>query len=322
MPRQYTSASTLAGLLSKQTRLLSRFKWVLSIFCLALIAHRLYGAAWGSLWSVLRADTVAWLLPVLCLTVANLALEAVKWQVCLQPLAVFSFRTHVVAVVKGIAMGIPLTHLVGDLAAKLSLVKQRQAEAIPLLMVASLSQYIATATGALFAIYAFSTQDGLAWAAPFKLWLSGYWAILLVGFAALPQIYNLARQVSILATSKLPTKVKWPHTWSVLGISLIRYTVILSQYMCLYHIFAAGSASQLPVFIAGICIALAVKALVPLAAIGGMVGLRELVLLTILSPLGFNPVQIVVVSLSIWLLNVALPGIVGAIFLSRKSAAA
>ena len=257
-----------------------------------------------------------WLIGVILLVPANIGLEAARWRLCLGSLEVRSWRSHFAAVVTGISIGLPFTHLVGDYSGKLALARRHAGDAVPLLMASSFSQYwvsyLGGMAGLLFLQQAHllpdrltALSDGLA-----------IWGIFLLGaYYLLPRVYQWARRLPFSWAGKLPESVQWPSLTSLLGLSVLRYGVILAQYALLVSFFSPQAS--LPLFLAGTSIALCIKTLVPFLSVGGMIGVRELLALTLLGSLGFDDPTVLAVSLSIWVLNIALPALVGSTVLAR-----
>jgi hypothetical protein len=295
-------------------------QWALSGLCIAILAKRFLdtdGPSWQDTARAWEFSSGFFLVGAFALMPFNLGLEAARWRLCLTHLGIVSWYWHFRAVLRGIALGIPLTHAVGDYAGKLSLVSGKVPEGVPLLMAASLSQYLSTLLLGISGLYVL-LHEGNQW--PFLL---PFWPIMLawvgllsVGYFLLPLIYSFAIRFHLPGLASLPKNVVWPQAWKLLAISCIRTLIILCQYGLLWFFFKPGP--NLEIFLAGVGVTLAIKTLMPFFSIGGMVGLRELLLTTVLTPLGYHLLPLVALSLAVWIINVALPALVGSFLVAPK----
>jgi hypothetical protein len=294
-------------------------RWLVSALCLGLIGWRLAHANWQGFALQLKENqgiTSLYLFLALALVSANLGLEASRWRLCLASVEKRSWRSHVAAVLAGISVGLPLTHLVGDYSGKLALARKHTAQAVPLLVASSFSQYWVSFFGGWLGLTLLLQQD-LALPNLSAIWigLTALLTFLFVGYFSIPWVYRQAKKVRVAFLDKLPVSVVWPSLSALLGLSGLRYLVIITQYACLFA--CMGGQGRVDVFLAGTAVALAIKTLVPFLSVGGMIGIRELLALTVLGSLGFGDANIVAISLMIWLMNVALPAFVGSVVLSR-----
>jgi len=298
---------------------LQALRWGLSVISIAIICWRLRLTDWlllsTSIISTSTEQRLFFLLAIL-LIVGNLGLEAARWRLCLAQVEKRSWRSHLAAVLAGLTLGLPLTHLVGDYSGKLALARNHTKEAVPLLVSASSAQYLGSFCGGWIALVYLENLNVL----PNFLQgvTSGFgvlFGLLLIGFFSIPWVYTRVQRLTYAWIKRLPRSVTWPPFTQLLGLSALRYLCILAQYGLLFLFFSKQGGVE--VFIAGTAIALGIKTLVPILSLGGMVGVREFLALSVLSPLGFNEATIVIISLSIWLLNVALPALVGSAILAR-----
>lgn len=287
--------------------------------CLGFIAWRLQAADFTLLLTSLSsadAGRILSLVGAIILVPANIGLEASRWRLCLGSLEVRSWRSHFAAVVTGISIGLPFTHLVGDYSGKLALARRHAGDAVPLLMASSFSQYWVSYLGGMAGLLFLQMAQMLpARLAALSNGLAIWGAFLLVGYYLLPRVYQWARRLPFAWATRLPQSVQWPSLTNLLGLSMLRYGVILAQYALLLAFFSPQGL--LPLFLAGTAIALCIKTLVPFLSVGGMIGVRELLALTLLGSLGFDDPTVLAVSLSIWVLNIALPALVGSTVLAR-----
>ncbi len=294
-------------------------RWMLSGVCLGLILWRLWGSGYAELLQALSAagwGQVGLLVSASALVAVNLGLEAARWRYCLAGLQVRTWRTHLAAVVAGIAAGLPLTHLVGDYTSKLAVAHNQTAEATPLLVASSFAQYLASFAGAMAGVWLLAAQGLLPMQLlPLGKGLGLFLGLLLLGYVCLPRVYRAVRGTSLPLAARLPAHVPWPGLAGLLALSLLRYGVILGQYALVGQLFMPDAPME--IYLAGTALALGIKTLVPFLSVGGMVGLRELLALTVLGSLGFAEAGVVAASLLVWIINVAGPALVGTVVLAR-----
>ena len=302
-----------------EKRVVGMVRWGLSGLCIGLIIWRLWGGGFAGLAQALSAagwGQVGLLLGAVGLAAANLGLEAARWRYCLAGLQVRGWRTHLAAVVAGIAAGLPLTHLVGDYSSKLAVAHKQTAEATPLLVASSFAQYLASFAGAMAGVWLLAAGGLLpARVLPLGQGLGLLLALLTIGYTFLPAVYGAVRCSSLPWATRLPATVPWPGLAGLLAISLGRYGVILGQYALVGRLFMPEA--PLEIYLAGTALALGIKTLVPFLSVGGMVGLRELLALTVLGSLGFAEAGVVAASLLVWIINVAGPALLGTVVLAR-----
>jgi hypothetical protein len=97
----------------------------------------------------------------------------------------------------------------------------------------------------------------------------------------------------------------------VLALSLLRYLVFVNQYYLLQKVFFPGTPySQTLEMISIIYLALAV---IPTFAFSE-IGVRSSIALYYLGSIVPNPVSVTLATLSIWIINVAIPSVAGSVF--------
>ncbi len=142
-------------------------------------------------------------------------------------------------------------------------------------------------------------------------------AILLILFYFL--IPSLIKKLLLLITKKHNItntliqlkKILQALKFKLLYFSTFRYLVFVFQYALLFY--ALGEAVQINL-IAGICVMYLISTLTPSLFFGKLL-IRETTALYVLGTLIENPAVIIVSSLSLWVLNLGIPSLIGAYFL-------
>jgi hypothetical protein len=254
------------------------------------------------------------------------------------------------ATLAGIALGFPLTHTVGDYSGKLTAAAAPlRWAAFRLAVQASLSQYWVAITGGLvggYYAYLYAGRFVAEWVQPLAIAGLPFWVLLTAGVFYFDSVYAFARNLPLLGPALkqeierrkgqygTTTKqgdfgngaVNWtreeieendsvgPSPIGLLLLSIGRYWAILAQYAALFAAFYPGKLQL--VWLAAVAVLLLIKTLIPLLSLGGFIGAREALGLILLSPLGVPTGVVLAVSLSIWVINLAIPGAIGAVLLS------
>jgi hypothetical protein len=191
-------------------------------------------------------------------------------------------------------------------------------------ILASIGQLVVTlAVGCLFMIVYLRDEIASSWlyiplAAIMFLLSAGlvfifiYFPYLTERFASLSLLKKFSEYLSVLRLYK-------PKIFlSVLLLSLLRYIVFIHQYYLLQKIFFPATP-YFPV-IGLISLIYFALAIIPTFALSEL-GVRSSVAIFYLSPIISNPVAITLATLSIWLINIVLPALIGAVlFLSVRFA--
>jgi hypothetical protein len=257
------------------------------------------------------------------LMIANWSLEALKWKLAISVLEPVSFFTAFKATFSGISFSVSLPYRVGEyLGRMLYLQDANRIKAIPVTVVASLSQLLITIVAGFFSyLYLLPHLDALQLfsGTPFVFFGIGI-VILLV---LLSFLYFKVGSLSGYLAIKIP--VKWisqwteglayfnrPHLLRLLLLSGFRYLIFLLQYACAFALFNVS----LPPFelMASVGFCFLVLSIVPNFAIAEL-GIRGLVSLWIVGLFSVNKTGILLATLTIWLVNLILPAIAGALLL-------
>lgn len=263
---------------------------------------------------------ITWLIPVIILLIANWAIETRKWQILLKGISDISFLKAYKAILTGVFVSFFTPNRMGEFAGRILYLKKQRVEASFLTMAGSLSQLICTVViGLLALVFTLPTysMEGLLYGSAFLILL-----------AALLFFYlNIDRLVPVIRYLGLPKKwyrffipirrLRAKQLWSVLAYSFIRYLVFSVQF---YFMFKALDLS-IPFLhaIQGLAIMFLIQSLIPSLAFLEITGRAMAAHYAFqLSP-EQEPI-LLVATYSIWVINLFIPGMVGAILflLNRK----
>lgn len=281
--------------------------------------------SWGV---VLRHAWENPLRPLLLLTAAlipvNWGFEAMKWQLLGQKIERFSFLQAYRAVMVGLTLGFITPNRLGDYAGRvLELKSQQRLEAIGAIFMGRFCQLVATVLVGSLGLAYFILRFY------FHLYpsvcLSLMFVLLALDVIVLLLLYNARAMVGVVAGIKplqqfvpyiaIMAAYSSPELSRLLLLSLGRYFVFLLQFILLLVLFGVHlSAVE---YIGGVSGTFFLKSVVPSVSLLSDLGMRELSAMYLFGLLGQVRLQVLSASLSLWLLNIAVPSAFGLFFVLR-----
>ena len=299
-----------------------------TLLTLGLLYHSVFAApdtaaAWRTLLRTVLSGTGR--LPVLlavALVPINWGLEAWKWHRLARHLEPVSFGRSLKAVLVGLTLGFATPNRVGDYAGRiLELKSARRLDALGAVFLGRYAQLVVTvlagAAGLLFFVL--------------KFYLTGYpaaglgvtAAAGLLGAMVLLPLYRSRILLAVLTLVRplrrfrrfLAVMPTYPTRalHAVLAISGLRYTVFCGQFLLLLH--AYGTTAPLGQGLAAVAGTFFLKSLVPSLNALADVGVRELSATHLFGLLGQPVLPVLSASLSLWVINIALPSAAGLLLL-------
>ncbi|MFA0963031.1 lysylphosphatidylglycerol synthase domain-containing protein [Roseivirga sp. BDSF3-8] len=284
-----------------------------------------YGSSLGKVHEVWAGMSLvsSWYVWAICviLMVINWSAEAGKWHYLARRVTPLSFFEAFRGVLSGLSLNAVLPHFLGDYAGRISAVKHRHRfRLVGGLWIGHVTQ---------MAITCFAGAYGLA------LFINYYFphfpvvsiavagvAITLLSLALI--MSSLPRFIRIFGRSKAGLFLKTAHQfdksdWVVaLAFSAARYICFSLQFLLLLNLL--GLQLSLHLQIAGITWVYLIKSWAPAINIVADLGIREVAALAFFPLFGADPAIIVASGLSVWFLNLFVPGIIGAASLIRMPA--
>lgn len=253
----------------------------------------------------------------------NWGLEARKWQNLAAKVENINFWQAYQAVLVGVCLGFITPNRLGDYAGRIMGLQSRQRlESIGAIFLGRFCQLIITViagtVGILFFLIKYYHLDlpvflslgfGLLSVIGVLLLLLFRPRILIGGLSVLPSLHKFIRYVNII------TRYTLKEIINLLQLSFLRYLVFAGQYMLLLMAFGVEvSWWEMALGISGTFL---LKSVVPSLSSLSDLGMRELSAIYFFSLLGQNKLVVMSASLSLWFLNIALPSLVGLIFVYR-----
>ena len=298
-------------------------KILVTLLTVGLLYYSIFAAPdTAAAWRTLLATTLggAGRTPVLfalALVPVNWGLEAWKWYRLARHLEPVTFGRSLRAVLVGLTLGFATPNRVGDYAGRIIELKSRRVSALGAVFLGRYCQLVATVLAGVAGLLYFLL----------KFYLNGYpaagagvavSALLLSGLVLVP-LYRSELLLAVLgvwrplrrfrpALAIMPTyPTRALH--AVLAISGLRYAVFCGQFMLL--LMAYGVATPLGPGLAAVAGTFLLKSLVPSLNALADVGVRELSATHLFGLLGQPALPVLSASLSLWVINIALPSAAG-----------
>lgn len=259
------------------------------------------------------------LLMVLLLAPTNWMLEALKWRMLLQKIEPVKYHKALASTLTGIAFSIVTPNKIGDFAGRILYLKSsNRIRAAIATLISNLSQTLITY---LFGII------GLVY---FNIAYLGTWQVItliaaIVSCAALAYLYLNIDKVSqwaegkkwlrkVVVSIRILQRYSRKDLMRLLGVALLRFMVYNVQFLILANVLGAGLPWLAGFAVSGLMFWMIT--VIPSVFVADL-GVRGFIatLLFTNTQMAQNDVAILAASYSIWLLNLALPAIIGSILL-------
>ncbi|MFQ5448108.1 MAG: lysylphosphatidylglycerol synthase domain-containing protein [Saprospiraceae bacterium] len=282
---------------------------------------------WQTFAAHYNGSNLGWLALALALVPLNLALEALKFRQLIRNFTDSPFRTILRAVLAGVTIAIFTPNRVGEYGGRiLFLPPEHNWKAVIATMVGSLSQLLVLLTAGLFGIAWFSARflEMEPYSLPLMLCLgTAFIALLAFLFFNIDVVVPLAKRIPYihkLGRYLRHLKVLQNYTTAelsgALGYAFMRYLTYCTQYYLLLRFY------DIPVDwwtgMAGIASIFFVQASIPLPPVTGLLARGEIALFT----WGFfseDKLGILSATFTLFVINVAVPALVGLVFVVRTN---
>jgi hypothetical protein len=262
---------------------------------------------------------------VLVLMPVNWLLESIKWDTLVSKFQSFGIKKSIFSVLSGVSMAIMTPGRIGEYGGRLvGIQSQNRPKAILANLISSLSQNIINlGLGLVMALWFFNTYIEIQQ----SVFLSMVFASTLIICLLLLAFFRIDLLDGLLAY--LP-KYKWvikikdsvssfstldnQTLFYILGLSFIRYSVYLSQYVLL--IFFFGVTDQLVPAILGVSTLFFLQSNLPLPPALSVLARGEMAIF-LWSVFSSNVLGIVAATFSLWIINLVIPAVFGGIIISQ-----
>jgi len=263
-------------------------------------------------------------MPVLALVLvfANWAIETAKWRYLILKIEDLSFWLAFKAVISGVTVSVFTPNRIGEYAGRVIYIKTAdRIEATLITVISSVGQLIITllvgALALLFFVQDYYTESVDDWV--FYIGLQLYvvlFFLLILAFVNTPILTIILSRVKFLWSRfrkyiQVFSYYKQRDLAWVLTLSFVRFGIFSLQYFLLLNYFGVEvSFFEGIVLIPVYLITLTAIPTITLAELG----VREVVSITVFSVVSDNEIGMVATAFAIWLINLAVPAIIGTIF--------
>ncbi|MBP9152375.1 MAG: flippase-like domain-containing protein [Flavobacteriales bacterium] len=277
----------------------------------------------GGISFLLKPEQFLVFVGLIALMMLNWLLEAYKWRLLMSHIEKISFWKSLKAIFSGVTIAIFTPNRIGEYGGRVfHLQKADRIDAALLTIVGSYAQLVVTlVTGILATIFFLPEYVGLGPITPMKYNLI---AVLMVGLCAMLVILFLNTRLLTTIFNWLPIPEKYRHyagvfeyhssatLWKIFLASLGRYAIFTFQFFLLLQIFnvEVGLAKAMMM----ISMTYLVMTAVPTIAITEL-GVRGSIAVYFLGMLSANASGIFTASAMLWLINLALPALIGVVFI-------
>ncbi|MCB9191800.1 MAG: flippase-like domain-containing protein [Flavobacteriales bacterium] len=269
------------------------------------------------------AQNLQVLILLIVMMMLNWGLEAYKWRKLVKPIEQISLWKSLKAVFSGITIALFTPNRVGEYGGRVfHLRKADRIDAVLLTIVGSYAQLVVTlVTGIVATIFYLPTYVGLGPVSPMQYNLIG---LLMLSLTILLVILFLNTRLLTTIINWLPIPEKYRHyskvfeyhssttLWKVFMASLGRYVVFTGQFFILLHLFGVEIGYLTAMLM--ISMTYFVMTAVPTIAITEL-GVRGSMAVYFIGMLSSNVNSIFMASSMLWLINLAVPAIVGVVYI-------
>lgn len=281
--------------------------------------------------SSLTTHAWGWIVLALGLLVANIGLEARKWQVIIRLLYPrLGFWQACQAVIAGISTGLFTPNRIGEYAGRLwSLPQGKRIEAGGLTLVSRLSQMAITLFAGTLSLEYLNLyyQAELLNILPISLVLWQVCRVLAFGLFLIFSLLLLQPRWWMIGLGWIPIRRKWYQkvrqalgsiprhiVWKLLGLSLLRFCVFTTQYLCL--LIAFGDQGEWQLAVALIALVFWINSVVPSITLTEL-GIRESIALVVMGGFGISTFAAFTSTFLLYWINLIGPGLLGVFVLYR-----
>lgn len=259
------------------------------------------------------------------LTFANWGLETFKWRYLILRIENISFLRAVKAVLSGVTLSVFTPNRIGEYAGRVVYINEGdRIKAALITVISSFSQLITTLLVGAFAFlfYMETFQPDLVGSLSIYIGIQLYvvfFVLVILTFINTSFLTILLNRVTFLRQKfkKYIAVFSYYTQWDllkVLGLSITRYLVFSVQYYLLLEFFGVElTPLQALILIPVYFLTLTAIPTITLAELG----VREVVAITVFSVVSVNEIGLVSTSFTIWLINLAIPALIGVFFVLR-----
>lgn len=275
-----------------------------------------------------RKQTDLWkLAAVLGLLVVNWGLEARKWQLLIRRIQPINWLQCLKATFTGTTLAFFTPNRMGEYVGRVLYIEEgKRLKAISLTLVSSMAQLLVTlvlGVCGLLVVRAQLVQTELSGNSA-VFWLNAVFYVALLGACILTLLYfrlswlirwveRIPRIEKLLRHIRVLDNFNATLLWKILSLSAGRYLVFVLQYYLLFSVFEV-ELNAWQVFWS-MSVVFLVLAILPSVALITELGLRWKTSVEVVQLFSTNVVGILATSLSIWIINLVIPALIGSLLI-------
>jgi len=298
--------------------------WLLSLASFIYIIFKLYN--YNSLYSSIievniNAYNILIFILVIILMPFNWITEALKWKILTSKLQFMPFKLSIIGVLSGLSSAMISPNRTGEFIGRVAVVdREHTGKAIFLSFFGSLSQVFVTVFFGCFGLFYLYNNILINYSYKYALILVLFScaSLLVVLFLLLrfKDTFSYFKRFSVFR-KYINIEIPFLHLielFKIVFLSFVRYIIFLVQFMLCLYLFSVN-LSILQIF-ACISSVYLIMALVPSFTLAEL-GLRGAVAIIIFGFYDCNPLSVLAASSLLWVINLAIPSVVGTILFTK-----
>ncbi len=304
-------------------------RWIVPLLIIALVVRTLQskqqdlGEVWQYIQSAFSQQNSGWLIVTILLTALNWSIEAWKWQVLARKLENISFYTALRGVLAGQSLGFVTQANVGDLTGKMGFLQAKnRLNSIGAFLLGSTVQFLVTLFAGTLAysyfLYRMPQTPGPGhWVALTLLWISNLVTLYLLSLKhrAAPLLEKIKWLASSARFFRVLESYSSSDVFQVTALAAFRFSTYSIQFLLVLY----GFGVDLPLIdqLTVVWLLFLTKSVIPAFSFLSDLGIRTFSTLYFFSFYQVNPALVTSASLTIWVINIVLPVLVGILFVAQ-----
>ena len=280
--------------------------------------------AWQGILDSINSPKIINLVAVVLLMIVNWSLEAIKWKISVRRIQEISFLRSFRAVLSGVSFSVSTPNRVGEYLGRVLYMEEgNRLRTIAITIVGSMSQLIITLFMGCLGLLILRGQlveneaVSMVW---LQVIIAGTLATLLVLTVFYFRLPWLTRWVDRLAGSnnrfvylvRALEDLNATILLRLLSLSALRFAVFIAQYYLMFRLFNVEISWWQTFW--SVSVTFLVMAVIPTFAIAEL-GLRGEISIKLIGIFSVNTLGILMTSMTVWLVNLILPAVVGSLLI-------
>jgi hypothetical protein len=275
--------------------------------------------------SAVNGQSLPLMAAVFLLMFANWGIEARKWQLALSPQQRIPFLLSFKAIFSGTTMAFFTPNRIGEYMGRILHIEEgKRISSIALTMVCSIAQLMITLAAGIAGLIFIGMQPGMI-SGPAIFWInivaytvSGVFIVLTIFYFRLSWLVRWMERIprieKYLTYIRVLEQFNATMLLRILSLSAARYLVFVAQYYLLFSVFKVELNWWQTFW--SVSVVFLVIAIVPSMALITELGVRWEASLEVVKLFSFNAAGILATSLSVWIINLVVPALIGSLLIA------